>query len=216
MDTANNPKILVSEKCIKELEKNIGNIKEIKRSNELRRLSAVIMELKYTYGEINDLKPFLVEIQKLTELIYNYLGGAKIVNRLNKMHFDDLKISKVRFCLNILHNLENRLLLPDDPAYAVDIRLGEIKSVGHHPNAERLKICNVDIGKMITVVTNISSVHEGCKLPVALLSPVEFRGVVSNGMFLSETCRSGKNGSLPVLDKDELNNARREVLNYIQ
>ncbi|NPA75167.1 MAG: tRNA-binding protein [Euryarchaeota archaeon] len=216
MDTSRSTKILMAEKSVKELEKYIGNFKEVKKSGVLKNLSAKILELKYSYGEPEDLKPFLEEIKKYTMEIYTYLGGKNIVETLKKRYFDEMRIATVRFALNILYNLDSRLHLPEDPAYAVDIRLGEIMSVGKHPNADRLKICNVDIGRMITVVTNISSVKEGCKLPVALLPPAEFRGVVSDGMFLSDRCReTGENGSLPELSEDELNNARKEVLSYL-
>jgi hypothetical protein len=217
MDTASSTKILMAEKSVRELEKYVGSLRDIKKSGVLKNLAAKVLELKYSYGEPEDLEPFLEEIKKYTMEVYQALGGKDIVAHLKKMYYDELRISRVRFALNILYNLDSRLRLPEDPAYAVDVRLGEIMSVSKHPDADRLKICNVDIGRMITVVTNIQSVKEGCKLPVALLPPAEFRGVVSDGMFLSDKCRdSGENGSLPALDDDEINNVRKEVLSYLR
>ncbi len=215
MDTASSTKILIAERSVKELEKYIHNLRDIKKSGVLKSLGAKILELKYSYGELEDLKPMLEEIRNYTVEIYNLLGGKNIVAHLKKIYFDDMRIARIRFALNILYNLESRLRLPEDPSFAVDIRLGEIMSVAKHPNADRLKICNVDIGRMITVVTNIQSVKEGCKLPVALLPPAEFRGIVSDGMFLSSQCRDGENGSLPKLSDEEKNNVRKEVLNYL-
>lgn len=77
--------------------------------------------------------------------------------------------------------------------------VGEIKQVEQHPDADRLKVCQVDIGDdaPIQIVTNVASVAEGQKVPVALvgaklpepdgsvfkIKKSKLRGVLSQGMF---------------------------------
>ncbi len=216
MDTASDARILMAERCVRDVEKYIGNMRDVKKSGILKELEAKIMELKYSYGELEDLKTILEDIKKFCVDIVNILGGNEWVARLKGMKFSALSIAHIKFCLNILYNLENRLKLPPKPEYAVDIRIGEVESVMKHPNAGKLRICNVNVGKVVTVVTNIESVKEGEKLAVALLPPAEFFGVVSEGMFLSHESKNGTPGEMPVLTDEERNNARKEVLKYLR
>lgn len=73
--------------------------------------------------------------------------------------------------------------------------VAEIIEVQSHPDAERLKVCVVDVGEKqpITIVTNVASVAPGQKVPAALVGAVlpdglkiektKLRGVPSFGMF---------------------------------
>ena len=70
-----------------------------------------------------------------------------------------------------------------------------ITHIEQHPNAERLRVCNIDIGaeNELVIVTNAANVYEGCQVPVALdgailadgteIKPTKMRGVLSSGMF---------------------------------
>jgi predicted RNA-binding protein with EMAP domain len=218
MDTANNAKILMAERCAKDLKNLFNNMRGVGKDavKIINEIEHKILEMKYFYGDINALSPFLNSIKSEVLELYNLLGGKDWSSRLRRVNIDETRISKVKFCMNILYNLESRLHLPEDPAYAVDIRVGEIDSVMKHPKANKLKVCNVNVGRMITVVTNIENVKDGEKLPVALLPPAEFFGVVSEGMFLSHNLKDGKPGELPKLDEEELNNARKEILKYLK
>ncbi len=70
---------------------------------------------------------------------------------------------------------------------------GKIVSVSKHPNADRLLICQVDIGnKQITVVTGADNINSGDIVPVALdgatlpatrINAGEIRKILSEGMF---------------------------------
>ncbi|OYT60394.1 tRNA-binding protein [Euryarchaeota archaeon ex4484_178] len=216
MDTANDVRILMAERCVRDMEKYIGNLRDIKKSGILKDIEAKIMELKYSYGELDDLRPLLSEIRGFCIKILHHLGGDEWSKRLRSMKFSSLAIFHIKFCLNILYNLENRLKLPPYPEYAVDIRIGEVESVIKHSQANRLRICNVNVGKMITVVTNIENVKEGERLAVILLPPVEFFGVVSEGMFLSHQLKDGSPGDIPPLNEEERKNARKEVMKYLR
>ena len=73
----------------------------------------------------------------------------------------------------------------------------QIDKIEQHPDAEKLKICQVNIGsEMIQIVTAADNMKEHDKVPVALHKSIladgteikkgKLRGVVSNGMFCSE------------------------------
>ncbi len=222
MDTARNPKILMAERCIKDLARLLTGLKGVGRetSKLVNAMEAKILEIKYSYGELGGLKPLLSELNSHLLEFYNALGGNQWVSKLRKIGVDNEKIAQIKFAMNIIYNLEPRLKLPDDPAYAVDIRVGEIESVMKHPNADKLKVCNVNVGKVITVVTNDLSVKPGEKVAVSLLPPANLRGVVSEGMFVGYgkgvSRKDGHVGTLPRLNEEELNSIRKEVLNYLR
>ena len=83
-----------------------------------------------------------------------------------------------------------------------NIRVGLIKKIEQHPDAERLVICQVDCGeKTLQIVTAAKNVYEGAYVPVCYCPADEkrvtkladgteiktgkLRGVVSEGMFCS-------------------------------
>lgn len=73
---------------------------------------------------------------------------------------------------------------------------GRITSVTMHPNADKLTVCKVDIGKeIVTIVTGANNIRENDVVPVALsgatlpngvkIHSSDLRGVMSNGMMCS-------------------------------
>lgn len=78
-----------------------------------------------------------------------------------------------------------------------NIVTGKITEITQHPDADKLKVCQVDIGKeTIQIVTAATNMKEQDIVPVALHKSIladgseikkgKLRGVVSNGMFCSE------------------------------
>ena len=74
----------------------------------------------------------------------------------------------------------------------LDLRVGEIKEVKDHPNADKLYVLSVDIGEeMREIVAGMRHYYKreeliGKKIIiVANLKPVMLRGVKSNGMLLA-------------------------------
>lgn len=72
--------------------------------------------------------------------------------------------------------------------------VGKLLSVEQHPNADKLKVCQVDVGdRTVQIVTNAKHLQAGDKVPVSLdgavlhdgthIKPGELRGVKSEGMF---------------------------------
>ena len=78
-----------------------------------------------------------------------------------------------------------------------NVVLGKLEKVVKHPDADKLKICSVNVGKdeLVQIVTGASNIAEGDIVPVALdnsLLPTgqvikkgKLRGVESNGMLCS-------------------------------
>jgi len=74
--------------------------------------------------------------------------------------------------------------------------VGEVKTCVQHPNADRLKVCTVDVGAAddLTIVCGAANVAAGLKVPVAVpgatlpgmtIQRAKLRGVASNGMLCS-------------------------------
>ncbi|MEG2086502.1 MAG: phenylalanine--tRNA ligase subunit beta, partial [Clostridia bacterium] len=72
--------------------------------------------------------------------------------------------------------------------------VGKILEIEKHPNADKLSVCQVDVGtKTVQIVTNAKNITVGDKVPVSLDGAVlydgteiktgELRGVKSDGMF---------------------------------
>src|SRR3954454_11964941 len=77
-------------------------------------------------------------------------------------------------------------------------RVSRVLAAGKHPNADRLQLCSVDVGEgeprqIVCGAWNFGAgAHVAVALPGAVmpggqkLEPAKLRGVVSNGMILSE------------------------------
>ncbi len=75
--------------------------------------------------------------------------------------------------------------------------VGKILRLEKHPNADKLQICTIDVGKAepLTIITGAPNVFEGALIPVALdgahlcngivIKPTVMRGVASAGMLCS-------------------------------
>lgn len=115
-----------------------------------------------------------------------------------------------------------------------NVKVGQILSVDKHPNADKLRVCSVDIkNETIQIVTNAVNVNVGDKVPVALdgallatgqsIKKGELRGVRSDGMFCggeelnaNDDVYIGASGnSVLVLDNNEIvGTSMTDVLGY--
>lgn len=200
-DTSKDYRLLVAEKATELFLKTIEGAKfkgkwDKKKAIKLaKEMIPELQALRYSYLEPQELieTPQMKELKEKALGIIEALGGEdwyiKFLELADKSEREKVEesIAKVRFFLNTILNLDKRLALGkiNDPVIAVDIKVGEIMSAGKHPNADKLLVCNVNIGdRAITVVTNDLSVKEGHRVAVALLPPANFRGITSEGMFL--------------------------------
>ncbi len=93
----------------------------------------------------------------------------------------------------LLRGFEVAEIIPE--LKATGVYVCTIDSIEQHPNAERLRVCKVNVGgeEDLVIVTNAQNVYEGCQVPVALdgavlsdgmeIHPTKMRGVLSSGMF---------------------------------
>ena len=76
------------------------------------------------------------------------------------------------------------------------VRVGRITKIERHPDADRLQICQVDLGdEHVQIITTATNVFEGAVVPVSLpgadlangikIQKSKLRGVDSDGMFCS-------------------------------
>ncbi len=235
MDTASSPQIRMAEvaaaKLLKTLEsaKFRGNWDRKGAISAAKEIVRRLPEIKYSYMEPGELRESeaMRALKEGCMKILHALGGREwhkeFLAQASKEERRGVEeaVARVRWALNIIYNLDARLTLGDDPAYAVDIRVGEVMSVHRHPDAERLLICNVNVGRAITVVTNDLTVREGDRVAVALLPPAEFRGVVSEGMFVGAgegVVRNvdGDIGTAPHLEVDALQEVRNQVMRVLR
>lgn len=104
------------------------------------------------------------------------------------------------------------------------IVIGQVKSIERHPDADKLVICQVDIGTETTqIVTGAKNVTEGCKVPVVLdggkvagghdgskteggikIKKGKLRGVESNGMMCSIEELGSTRDMFPLAPEDGL------------
>ena len=74
--------------------------------------------------------------------------------------------------------------------------VGKILKIEKHPNADKLQVCKVDVGKeVVQIITSATNIFEGAIVPVSLegadlingvkISKSKLRGVESDGMFCS-------------------------------
>ncbi len=92
--------------------------------------------------------------------------------------------------------LEVDSILPAAPAFS-HVVIGQIKTAVPHPDADRLRVCSVDIGQSqnLEIVCGAANARAGIKIPVALVGAVlpgnfkikqsKIRGVESFGMLCS-------------------------------
>ncbi len=235
MDTASSPQIRMAEVAADMLLKTLegarfrGNWDRKGAIMAAREVARRLPEIKYSYMEPGEIRvsEAMRAVKDGCMRILQALGGRdwhrEFLSRAAKEERRGVEeaVARIRWSLNILYNLDARLAFGEDPAHAVDIRVGEVMSVHKHPGADRLLICNVNVGRAITVVTNDLTVREGDRVAVALLPPAEFRGVVSEGMFVGAGEGVMKNlegevGTAPDLDADALQEVRNQVMRVLR
>lgn len=80
------------------------------------------------------------------------------------------------------------------------IVIGEIKKIIDHPDADKLVICEVDIGdKLLKIITGAPNVKEGAKVPVATVGTV-----LPNGMEIKKAKLRGEPSYGMICSTDEL------------
>ena len=234
-DTSKDYRLLVAEKAVELFLKTIEHAKfkgrwDKKKAIKLaKEMLPELQAMRYSYLDPKELvdTPQMKTLKEKAQGIIEALGGEdwhhKFLSLADKSEKEKVEeaVAKVRFFLNTILNLDKRLALGkiNDPVIAVDIKVGEVMSVGKHPNADRLLVCNVNIGeRAITVITNDLTVKEGNRVAVALLPPANFRGIISEGMFLGagEGVLKDVKGEIGGLPKGIPLDALKETRNLVE
>ncbi len=125
-----------------------------------------------------------------------------------------------------LSGLEVGGLEPAGGAFS-GVVVGEIITVDAHPNAERLKLCAVDVGqkKRLGIVSGAENVTPGMRTAVALAGATladgtrversEIRGVVSAGMLCSATELGLSEASIGILALDRSATIGQDVWDHL-
>ncbi|MCC7573140.1 MAG: tRNA-binding protein [Candidatus Methanofastidiosum sp.] len=190
MDTQNNINILVAEQALELLKKTLESTRfegVWKKKDALQitdSMKSDIMAVKFSYAEKEDIseitKPIREKISKLQSALgegwsSNFLSNSRKENKTSTK----MGIAKIIFSMNTLYFVDKRIKL--DNKYGVDTLVGKILSVSKV--SDSLLICNVDIKRAITVLTNDMSIKDGDIVAVSILPPREFYGQISEGMF---------------------------------
>jgi uncharacterized protein len=195
-----------------------------------RAMLPEIQILYFSYLEPEDLavSDQVADMKMKVNEIIEALGGEgwhnqflKLVNKDEKEKLEE-SIAKMKFALNTISTIDKRMALGPvkDPVIGIDIKTGEIVSIG---KLGKLMVCNVNLGdRAITVVTNDLSVKEGNRVGVSMLPPSVFMGITSEGMFLGSGNGvlkdvEGNLGEIPHgIPLDSLNETRNLVEAFIK
>lgn len=137
-----------------------------------------------------------------SDRLWKMIGNPGSVHEANWQ--DALKPVAVGFHLKKPKPLFKKLTFDDimveeDPFAKLDLRVAEILEVKDHPNADKLYLAHIDLGKMgkrvlVAGLKNhyLSNELMGKKIVVVTnLEPATIRGVTSNGMLLAATDEDG-------------------------
>ncbi|MFF2755371.1 YtpR family tRNA-binding protein [Psychrobacillus sp. NPDC058041] len=122
--------------------------------------------------------------------IFGFSKYAEIQAKGNVDLTEDL-VNKVEKAL-VSNNVEYKLVVDFSPKFVV----GYVESLEQHPNADKLKVCQVNVGEnTLQIVCGAPNVEAGQKVVVAkvgavmpsgmIIKDAELRGVASSGMLCS-------------------------------
>lgn len=238
-DSSNDYRLKVAEKSVELFLRTMdganlkGNWSKKPAVEAARKMIPEIQTLYYSYISSMEMAdaPQIASLEEGYQKIIESLGGIawnrqflSMAERSEREKLEEV-LAKIKFFLNTLHGLRERLLLGDihDPIIGIDIKKGKILSVVKHPKAEKLSVCNLNLGKRaITVVTNDLTMREGNEVAVAILPPETFLGITSEGMFLGKgegvlKNVDGEMGKIPHgIPLEYLNEARNMVESFLQ
>jgi methionyl-tRNA synthetase len=190
-------------------------------------LEEIWRNIKSINKYINEKEPWKIESKKqLSKVIYTIIDGIRLMNILLQAFLPETA-EKVRKCYNLnkegIDSFKWGLLAPETvitkgdilfpkrefsakPVFKLNLKVGQIKEVKPHPNADKLYLMKVDIGKEIQLVAGIRQWYKPEELlhrkivVVSNLKPAKLRGEMSEGMLLA--AESG--GKLALLACDDL------------
>ncbi len=193
MDTANDFRIRLAEKGLKELERLINAVKVQRRKEilkEIRNMQSEMQIVKYSYLSPEE----ILELENFKNLVEKAVEIRELLKNAEKDYNWKLADYWLEYMVHLPKLMERGEI---SKAYeAIRFFCGEIvtrKSLG------KLWLCNVDCGFRMDVVTNSEEFKPNTYAVIAYLPPREFDGVISEGMFVPASLE--KKGEL---DLDEI------------
>jgi len=181
MDTANDLRIKLAERALKELEKLIQNVKIQKRKNVLNRIRAMkslLQTVKYSYVSPEELK----QLEEFKNIVKEVASLRELIKSAEK-DFNTIQADYWLEYLEKLPELMDRGEI-DSSCLAVRFFAGEIVKRSEIEKG-KLWFCIVDCGFKLEVVTNSQKFAPGRKAVIVYLPPRKFGNFVSKGMFVS-------------------------------
>ena len=178
MDTANDFRIRLAERGLKELEKVINSIRVQRRKDLFKKVREMINEIqivKYSYLSPNELIDF-ESFKKIVEIAKSVRDHVKQAER-------DFNSRLADYWLEYITDLPNLMKRGEisKPYEAIRFFSGVITN---RQNINGLWFCNVDCGFRMNVVTNNEDFKPNDYVVIAYLPPREFKGHISEGMFV--------------------------------
>ena len=138
--------------------------------------------------------------------------------------YTDVKVSAEEFCDRMIMSGSNLETCTELGTGIEGVVLGKIEKIEQHPDADKLVVCQINIGEsqMLQIVTGATNIYEGGYVPVAVdgshipgplhgqppveggvtISKGELRGVLSNGMLCSAQELGFDDKVTPMISKD--------------
>jgi predicted RNA-binding protein with EMAP domain len=238
-DTSSDYRLKVAEKSVELFIRTVdranlkGSWSKKQALESARKMVPEIQLLYYSYLSPVEMAEsiHLKSLETLSQEVIDALGGdswsrqfLQMADRSEKEKVEE-SLAKIKFFINSITGLRQRILLGEikDPVMGIDIKKGEIVSVAKHPAADKLLICNLNLGeRAITVITNDLTLKDSDEVAVALLPPENFLGITSEGMFLGAKDGvlkevSGDLGDIPHgIPLEALNEARNLVEAFLK
>ncbi len=203
MDTANDFRLRLAEKGLRELERIVQAIRVQGRKEilkEIRNMQSEMQIVKYCYlspEEILELDNFKVLIEKARKL-------REVLKKAEKDYNYRLADYWLEYIAHLPKLMERGEI--SKPWEAIRFFSGEITS---RKGFDSLWLCTVDCGFRMDVVTNSEEFKPNTYAVVAYLPPRRFGDVVSEGMFVKASLE--KKGELDIEEIRSIADALGEV-----
>lgn len=179
---------------------------------DFKLLNGKLQLIKYSYLDEAALKDSkeIKEVILLAEKILTELTPEKKIPNLSKSQ--KIAVEFISFFKSIFSNLKESFSKENSPQAILSLYTGEILSVSSHPNADKLVICKVDLGdQRVDVITNMMNVKVGMRMPLAIVPPIDLRGIVSGVQFIDSAC-DGEIGPAEMISE----HGKKEIVNAIK
>ena len=188
MDTSNDFRLMLAEKGIKELERVINAVKVQRRKEILKKVREMendIQIVKWSYLDLDELLNF--------ENFVKLVNTAKEIREALKQAEKDFNWKIADYWLEYITHLPELMKRGEISRVYEAIRFFS-GVITNRKEIDGLWFCNVDCGFKMNVVTNSEKFKPNDYVVIAYLPPKEFKGYVSEGMFVD--CRIEKKGEL--------------------